>query len=147
MVSSIQNIHNYTLPRSILAKKGEYSDAEKNSIRQANINGAAIIKYVATINNSEIDPKYAYEIAKYYNERYDGTGYPEKLSGDAIPLVAQIASLVIEYMNLVNNIVPVDYNRVASLIIMEAGHKFNPKVVEAFRKVQTEFESITKIGG
>ena len=40
--------------------------------------------------------------------------------------------------------VPVDYNRIASLIIMEAGHKFNAKVVEAFKMVQSEFESITK---
>ena len=76
-----------------------------------------------------------------------GNGYPEKLSGDGIPLAAQIASLAIEYMNLISTIVPVDYNRVASLIIMEASHKFNPKIVEAFKKVQTEFEAITKIGG
>ena len=42
---------------------------------------------------------------------------------------------------------PVDYNRVAALITMEAGRKFNPKIVEAFKKVQTDFETITKVGG
>ena len=140
-------IGNYTLPKTILNKKGEYTESEKENIKKANINGAAIIKYVVSVNNQEIDAKYAYEIAKYYNERYDGNGYPEKLSGDGIPLAAQIASLAIEYMNLISTIVPVDYNRVASLIIMEASHKFNPKIVEAFKKVQTEFEAITKIGG
>ncbi len=140
-------VGNYTLSRTILNKKGEYTDSEKENIRMATINGAGIIKYVAAINNSEIDGKYAYEIARYYNERYDGTGYPEKLSGEGIPLSAQIASLAIEYMNLVNTIVPVDYNRIASLIIMEAGHKFNPKIVEAFKKVEPEFEAITKVGG
>jgi response regulator RpfG family c-di-GMP phosphodiesterase len=40
--------------------------------------------------------------------------------------------------------VPVDYSRISSLIVMESGHKFNPKVVEAFKLVQSEFESITK---
>ena len=140
-------IGNYTLSKTLLNKKGEYTEAEKENIKMANINGSAIIKYVIAVNNTEIDAKYAYEIAKYYNERYDGTGYPEKLSGEGIPLSAQIASLAIEYMNLVNTIVPVDYNRLASLIIMEAGHKFNPKIVEAFKKVAPEFESITKIGG
>ena len=140
-------IGNYTLSKTILAKKGEYSEVEKESIKKANLNGAAIIKYVLSLNNNEIDPKYAYEIAKYYNERYDGAGYPEKLSGEGIPLAAQIASLAIEYMNLVNTIVPVDYGRIASLIIMEAGHKFNPKMVEAFKKVEPEFEAITKVGG
>lgn len=140
-------IGNYTLSKTILAKKGEYSEVEKESIKKAILNGAAIIKYVLSLNNNEIDPKYAYEIAKYYNERYDGAGYPEKLSGEGIPLAAQIASLAIEYMNLVNTIVPVDYGRIASLIIMEAGHKFNPKMVEAFKKVEPEFEAITKVGG
>ena len=141
------SIGNYTLPKSILFKKGEYTDAEKESIKNANINGSAIVKYVIATNNSEIDSKYCYEITRYYNERYDGTGYPEALSGDSIPLSAQIASLAIEYVNLVNTIVPIDYNRVASLIIMEAGHRFNPKIVEAFKKVQTDFEAITKVGG
>ena len=140
-------IGNYTLSRSILTKKGEYSEAEKESLKKANVNGAAIIKYVVSLNNTEIDSKYAYEIAKYYNERYDGTGYPEKISGESIPLSAQIASLAIEYINLINTIVPVDYGRIASLIIMEAGHKFNPKMVEAFKKVAPEFEAITKVGG
>ena len=141
------SIGNYTLPKSILFKKGEYTDAEKESIKNANINGSAIVKYVIANMISEVDSKYCYEITRYYNERYDGKGYPEALSGDSIPLSAQIASLAIEYVNLINTIVPVDYNRVASLIIMEAGHKFNPKIVEAFKKVQTDFEAITKVGG
>ena len=141
------SIGNYTLPKSILFKKGEYTDAEKESIKNANINGSAIVKYVIANMISEVDSKYCYEITRYYNERYDGKGYPEGLSGDSIPLSAQIASLAIEYVNLINTIVPVDYNRVASLIIMEAGHKFNPKIVEAFKKVQTDFEAITKVGG
>ena len=140
-------IGDYTLPRSLLAKKGIYTDEERNILKSSNINGSSIIKYVITNNNNEIDSKYCYEIAKCYNERYDGAGYPDGLSGDSIPLSAQIASLAIEYISLLNTMVPVDYNRVASLIIMESGHKFNPKVVEAFKMVQSEFEAITKIGG
>ena len=138
-------IGNYVLPKSLLSKKGQYTDEEKNIIKSANSNGAWIVKYVLT-NNTEIDPKYCYEITRYHNEHYDGTGYPERLSGDSIPLVAQIASLVIEYYKLLNTMTPVDYSRIASLITMEAGRKFNPKVVEAFKKVQFEFETITKVG-
>ena len=145
--SMYYGIGNYTLPRSLLLKKGEYTDQEKESIKYANVNGSAMVKYVIATNNSEIDSKYCYEITRYYNERYDGTGYPEGLSGESIPLSAQIASLAIEYANLVNTMTPVDYNRVVALITMEAGRKFNPKIVEAFKKVQTDFETITKVGG
>ena len=140
-------IGNSVLPKSILSKKGQFTEDELAILKSANSNGAWIIKYVLSNSNTEIDPKYCYEIARYYNEHYDGTGYPEGLSGDAIPLSAQIAGLVIEYYNLLNTMVPADYNRIANLIIMEAGRKFNPKVVEAFKKVQTEFETITKVGG
>ena len=138
-------IGNYTLPKTILYKKGEYTTTEKEIIKNANINGSSIVKYALT-NNSEIDAQYAYEIARYFNERYEGNGYPEGLSANSIPLYAQIASLAIEYMNLANTIVPVDYAKIASLITMESGHKFNPKIVEAFKKVQSEFEAITKVG-
>lgn len=152
MIEKISNstayfaIGNYTLPKTVLYKKGEYTPAEKEMIKNANINGSAIVKYVLT-NNNEIDSQYAYEITRYHNERYEGNGYPENLSGNSIPLFAQIASLAIEYMNLINSIMPIDYERIASLITMESGHKFNPKIVEAFKKVQSEFEAISKVGG
>ena len=140
------SIGNYTLPRTLLMKKGLYTDEERNIVKTANINGASIVKYVLSKNNTEIDGKYCYEIVKYYNERYDGTGFPEGLSSNSIPLAAQIVSLAIEYNNLVNSIVPVDYERIASLIVMESGRKFSPKIVESFKKVQSEFEAITKVG-
>ncbi|MBR7042450.1 MAG: response regulator [Bacilli bacterium] len=145
--SMYYSIGNYTLPKSLLAKKSEYTEEEKASIKYANVNGSAMVKYVISNTNSDVDSKYCYEITRYYNERYDGTGYPEGLSGESIPLSAQIASLAIEYVNLVNSMTPVDYSKVAALITMEAGRKFNPKIVEAFKKVQTDFETITKVGG
>lgn len=139
-------IGNYTLPKSILYKKGMYTEEERSLIKMANINGASIVKHVLSKENDEIDNRYCYEIAKYYNERYDGTGYPEGLSGNSIPLSVQIASLAIEYSNLINTITPVDYERVASLIIMESGRRFSPKIVDSFKKVKMEFEEITKVG-
>lgn len=144
--SAYYSIGNYTLPKSLLYKKGIYTDEERSIVKSSNINGAAIVKYVLSKDNTDIDPKYCYEIVKYHNERYDGSGYPEGLSANSIPLSAQIASLTIEYINLINTIVPVDYTRVAELIIMESGRKFSPKIVEAFKKVQSEFEAITKVG-
>ena len=143
--SAYYGIGNYILPKSILNKRGDYSSAENDIIKVASTSGAAIVKYVLT-NNKEIDLQYCYEIAKYYSESYDGTGYPEGISGNSIPLCAQIASLAIEYANLINSITPIDYDRIASLITMESGHKFNPKIVEAFKKVEVEFESVTKVG-
>jgi len=137
---------NYTLPKTLLGKRGMFTEEERSIIKLSNINGASIIKHVLSKDNTNIDSKCCYEIAKYYNERYDGNGYPEGLSGNSIPISCQIASVAIEYNNLINTITPVDYERVASLIIMESGRRFSPKIVDCFKKVQSEFEAITKVG-
>ena len=153
MVDKIANssvyysIGNWTLPRSLLYKKSLYTEEERSIMNMANINGANIVKYVIARDNSDIDADVCYNIVKSCNERYDGNGYPQGLSANSIPIATQIASLAIEYNNLINTIVPVDYEKVASLIIMESGRKFNPKIVDSFKKVQSEFETITKIRG
>ena len=139
-------IGNWTLPKSLLYKKGVYNEEERSIINMANINGANIVKYVISKDNRDIDINYCYDIAKSCNERYDGLWYPQGLSSNSIPVAAQIVSLAIEYNNLINTIVPVDYDKVASLIIMESGRKFNPKIVDSFKNVKTEFEAITKVG-
>ncbi len=139
-------IGNYTMPKSLLYKKGMFTEDERGIMRMSNVNGANIVKYVIGKNNQEIDATYCYEIAKYHNERFDGNGYPEGISGNSIPLSVQIASLAIEYNNLINTITPIDYERVVNLILMESGRKFNPKIVNSFKKVTNDFEAITKVG-
>ena len=139
-------IGSYILPKTLMQKKMSYSEEEQKLIKNANVNGSAIVKYVVNNNSNDLDSKYAYEITRYFSEHFDGTGYPEALSGVGIPLSAQIAALVIEYINLINTMVPINYDRIASLIEMEANHKFNPKIVEAFKMVRSEFEAITKVG-
>ena len=139
-------IGNWTMPKTLLYKKGLYSEEERSIISMSNLNGANIVKYVLARDNHDIDVNYCYDIVKNCNERYDGNGYPQGLSANNIPISTQIASLAIEYNTLINTITPVDYERVASLIIMESGRKFNPKIVESFKKVQSEFEAITKVG-
>lgn len=139
-------IGNWTMPKTLLYKKGLYNEEERSIMNMAPVNGANIVKHVIARDNHDIDMNICYDIVKSCNERYDGNGYPQGLSGNSIPIATQIASLAIEYNNLINTIVPIDYDKVASLILMESGRKFNPKIVDSFKKVRTEFEAITKVG-
>lgn len=143
--SAYYDIGKYTLPKSIV-NKDDYTEEEKKIAKFENINGAAIIKTVLAKDSSKVDPQYCYDITRYYHERYDGTGYPDGISGNNIPLSAAIVSLVVEYMKLTKDFNTLGYEKIASLITMESGHKFNPKVVEAFKYVKGEFEVITKVG-
>ena len=77
----------------------------------------------------------AYNIAKYHHERYDGTGYPEGLKGEAIPLEARIMSLADVYDALISDRV---YKKaypkeVAINIILEGrGTQFDPLLADLF---------------
>ena len=95
------------------------------------------------ISSLTFDGKYASEIAKCANERYDGKGFPLALSMNQIPLSSHIVNICIEYNNLVNSIIPLDYDKINSLIEMDAGRKFDPKIVESFKKVASSFASVT----
>ena len=46
--------------------------------------------------------QYSYEICRYHHERYDGSGYPDGLKGNAIPLCAQVVGIVDAYDALIN---------------------------------------------
>ena len=47
-------------------------------------------------------PSNSYEICRYHHERYDGSGYPDGLKGDEVPLCAQVVGLVDAYDALVS---------------------------------------------
>lgn len=140
--SAYYDLANYILPKKILSKKVVDTAEDKSIVKNAIINSAMIIKNVIAIKNNNIDYKYATDIIRCYTEKYDGSGYPEGLSGENIPISAQLLSLVVEYINLVNE--EKDYAKVANSIEMESGHKFNPKVVEAYKSIQNEFNAISK---
>jgi HD-GYP domain-containing protein (c-di-GMP phosphodiesterase class II) len=78
------------------------------------------------------------KILRSQHERVDGKGFPDQLSGDQIPIGAQILSVASDYDNLQNGSflqrrVPVE--EAQDLIIRGAGIRYNPKVTNAFKDV------------
>ncbi len=144
--SSYYALANYILPKTLLNKKIIQTDEEKMIVKRTIINSAMIIKNVIAFRNSNIDYNYATDIIRCYTENYDGSGYPEGLKGENIPLSAQMVSLVIEYINLTcqSNNQMIDYNKINESIEAKANIRFNPKVVEAYKLLKDEFIKISK---
>ncbi|MBR2848548.1 MAG: HD domain-containing protein [Clostridia bacterium] len=97
MASALHDIGKLQIPKSILDYPGTLSPVEYDIIKKHSVFGEQIIREA---NHGDISQKaieYAARIARYHHERIDGTGYPEGLRGDAIPLCAQVVALADSY--------------------------------------------------
>ncbi|MBV8779905.1 MAG: HD domain-containing protein, partial [Phycisphaerae bacterium] len=85
------------------------------------------------------------DIARSHHERYDGTGYPDRLLGDAIPLCARIVTLADVYDALTSKRVYKDafsHDVARAIILGESGTQFDPRIVTAFQESEATFISI-----
>ncbi|MBE6564476.1 MAG: HD domain-containing protein [Ruminococcaceae bacterium] len=97
MASALHDIGKLQIPKSILDYPGTLSPLEYDIIKKHSVFGEQIIR---AANEGDIPQKtieYAALIARSHHERIDGTGYPEGLRGDAIPLCAQVVALADSY--------------------------------------------------
>ena len=89
--------------------------------------------------------KHARDCARYHHEKYDGTGYPEGLKGEDIPLVARICAIADMYDRLIIE-KPYDiYDRndeIMEIIKSESGKSFQPKLVEIFANCDEKLKSL-----
>ncbi|PLV59439.1 HD-GYP domain-containing protein [Thermotoga sp. KOL6] len=83
----------------------------------------------------------AVPIVRHHHENWDGSGYPDGLKGEEIPLEARIIS-VCDYYDVLTNFVSSEWEgrtktheEAIELIKKESGKRFDPKVVEAFLKI------------
>lgn len=74
-------------------------------------------------------------IVKYHHENFDGSGYPDGLKGEEIPLGARIVA-VVEYVEelKLNN---VQVEQIVQLLTQYSGSKFDPKIVEIVKEILT----------
>lgn len=135
LAAPLHDIGKIKIPDTILNKPGKLTPEEYEVIKKHANYGANIIKKtIYSVENKEYSDV-AYNIAKYHHERYDGTGYPEGLKGEDIPLEARIMSLADVYDALISDRV---YKKaypkeVAINIILEGrGTQFDPLLADLF---------------
>lgn len=137
LAAPLCDIGNIGIPKEILCKKGELTGEETEIIQNhANI-GAKFLKdlYVSSDYNDFIST--SIDIAHYHHENWDGSGYPDGLAKDKIPLAAQIVSIVDIYCILTAD---KSCSREAALEIMrkDAGVKYNPDIFEICCKISRQ---------
>lgn len=138
IASSLHDIGKSKIPQSILNFPGKLSPVEYDIVKKHALFGAEIIE---NCDFGELSPnvrRFAAEIARYHHERYDGTGYPEGLKGEEIPLSAQVVSLADSYDALTSNRSYKDaYSQDVAIQMISSGMCgiFNDMLVDALLKV------------
>jgi putative two-component system response regulator len=87
----------------------------------------------------------AADVIRHHHERYDGSGYPDRLAGSAIPLAARLVALadVYDALRSRRSWKPALSHQAAVGLITEAsGGQFDPALVEAFARCAGEFEKV-----
>jgi putative nucleotidyltransferase with HDIG domain len=124
----LHDIGKLGIPVEILDKPGQLSVEEMDVMKQHPAIGARIVQPISA---------YADVVAavRHHHERYDGTGYPDRLAGEAIPMIARIFAVADVFDSLASPR-PYreawDHRRVLDYIVEGAGTQFDPRVVEAF---------------
>jgi len=122
------------VPDAILFKPGRLTSAERLIIEQHPVTGSEIVRDIDFLGAAR-------DVIRHHHERWDGTGYPDKLAGEAIPLSARIFAVADTLDALTTNR---PYRRASSIaqaraIILQAvGTHFDPAVIEAFKSMSDE---------
>ena len=133
------------VPDNILGKPGKLTDEEFEIIKSHTVRGGDVLKNISLMPEISIG-------ARSHHERPDGRGYPQGLSGDEIPRVAQIIA-VADCFDAMYSDRPyrkrINFDKAVSIIKEVSGTQLTPDVVDAFLRLveKGEFRSPTDHGG
>lgn len=132
------DIGNLGIPVDILRRKEELTTEEEAVLKTHAELGANLLRDLCVSSDYNDFMSTAIDVVRHHHENWDGSGYPEGLEGDQIPLAAQIVAVVDRYCELTAN---KSRTREEALDVMkkEAGLKFNPDIIEICRKISRQF--------
>lgn len=139
--SRLHDMGKIGVPDYVLSKVGKYSDEEFAKMKSHTTMAASAIEKFAYLLPNNKFLYYTYQMAKYHHERVDGNGYPERLAGANIPILARILAVADVYDGLVaerSYKKAKTHEEAYNIITQGAGVQFDPQVVAAFQRVHMD---------
>jgi len=143
--SPLHDIGKVAIPDQVLLKPGKLSPEEFNIMKTHTLIGASTIEAVRDIYKKNAFINMGISIARSHHERWDGTGYPNGLKGEEIPLAARIMTIADVYDSFRSNrCYKESFSRDQSREIIESGSgtQFDPILVKAFLALEDEFDRL-----
>jgi putative two-component system response regulator len=142
----LHDIGKVAVPDAILMKPGRLTPDEFNLMKQHTVHGRdAIAGVEKTLGGSNHFLRYAREITYSHQEKWDGSGYPQGLKGDQIPLSARLMAVADVYDALISKRVykpAFTHETAVELIRQGRGEHFDPDIVDAMLVVEEQFRAI-----
>lgn len=144
----LHDIGKVGIPDHILLKPGRFEPHEMEIMKTHAAKGRDAILAAERELGIEVDfLKHAKEIAYSHHEKWDGSGYPQGLAGDAIPISARLMALADVYDALISRRVykeGLSHAAAAAIILDGRGTHFDADLVDAFLAIEDQFIAIAR---
>ncbi len=144
----LHDIGKVGIPDKILLKPGKLTPEEFEVMKTHTTLGRDAIEQAERQLGTPVEfLKLAKEIAYSHQEKWDGSGYPEGLAGDGIPVSARLMAVADVYDALISRRVykpAFTHDRAVELISEGRGRHFDPDIADAFMEIREEFREIAK---
>lgn len=149
--SALHDIGKVGIDERILSKPGKLNDDEYDQMKQHTLIGTDALKAVDREHPGNNFIRFGIQIAESHHEQWGGGGYPHKLEGKKIPLVARIMTLADVYDALTSKRVykqAYSHEKSKEIILKAKGTHFDPEIVDSFgasgvdkkfRRIRAEF--------
>ena len=138
--SPLHDIGKVGIPDGILLAQRNISSTEFELIKNHTVLGDKILRPVPTM-------EMAADIARFHHEKWDGTGYPDGLKGEDIPIAARIVGLV-DVFDALRSHRPYKaawpYEKARDHLIKNKGLHFDPDLIDIFVQIEDEIAEISE---
>ncbi len=151
MISTLAAVHDIgkiKVPDAIINKPGRLTDAEWEIMKSHTVEGDEILSSPALDQKSKF-VRTARAICRWHHERYDGAGYPDGLTGEEIPIAAQVVSVADVYEALTSDrVYKKAYTHERALEMIYGGEcgMFNPLLIDCLKGIADSLEDILRDG-
>jgi len=143
--SPLHDIGKVGITDNILLKPGRLTPEEFEIMKTHTVIGASTLQNVLSKYPNNAFLAVGIDIARSHHEKWDGSGYPDGLAGERIPLSARIMAIADVYDALRSKRPykePFSHEKSYGIIVEGAGRHFDPVVVEAFIALESQFAGI-----
>ena len=143
--SPLHDIGKVAIPDGILKKPGKLTAEEFEIMKTHTLRGAETLASVTQNHPRNEFLQFGLQIARSHHEKWDGSGYPDRLRGGQIPLSARIMAVADVYDALTSKRCykeAMSHEEAREIIRTQSGFHFEPLLVETFLAIEDQFAAI-----